>query len=131
MFNNPDRGRQLILFDGLSYDTLAPTDIDGILDYKNRIWVVYEVKYAKKNLPRGQRLALERLVQDAKEAGKHGIAIVAEHYQQDPLRSVLLASCPVREIYTTEHPHWWALGQRVTVKEVTDAYIRYYYKEGI
>ena len=72
-YRNPERGRQLILFDGLQYGDMSPTDIDGILDGKNRIWLVFEAKLADAPMRRGQRLTLERLVQDAGKAGKHGM----------------------------------------------------------
>ncbi|MBO4556034.1 MAG: hypothetical protein J5706_04675 [Elusimicrobiales bacterium] len=128
-YRNPERGRQLILFDGLQYGDMSPTDIDGILDYKNRIWLIFEAKLADAPMPRGQRLALERLVQDAGEAGKHGIAMVVEHFVYDTDRNVTLANCRVREIYTTEHRRWWPPYKLMTAKEMVDTYVNYYYKE--
>lgn len=126
MYRNPDRGRQLILFDGLQYDNMTPTDLDGIMDGKNRVWLIFEAKLADAPMHRGQRLTLERLVQDAGKAGKHGIAIVAEHKVYDEKENIMLADCMVREIYTTEHRHWWSPGKPMTVKEMADLYIDYY-----
>ena len=125
-YRNPERGRQLILFDGLQYGDMSPTDIDGILDGKNRIWLIFEAKLADAPMRKGQRLTLERLVQDAGKAGKHGIAMVVEHEVYDEKENIVLADCVVREIYTTEHPHWWPPYKPMTTKEMADLYMDYY-----
>ena len=76
-YRNPERGRQLILFDGLQYGDMSPTDIDGILDGKNRIWLVFEAKLADAPMRRGQRLTLERVLQ------VKGVASVAWSLRSD------------------------------------------------
>lgn len=126
MFKNPDRGRQLILFDGIRYGNIAPTDFDAVIEYKNRIWLIFEVKLADKGLPKGQRLALERLIKDIGKAGKHGIAMVCEHHVLDPLQNVVLADCMVREVYTTETQRWVPLRRPFGVATVANSYLRHY-----
>lgn len=126
MFRSPDRARQLILFDGIKYGNIAPTDFDAVIEYKDRVWLVFEVKLADKELPRGQRLALERLIGDAKKAGKHGMAIVCEHRVLDPLQDVILADCMVREVYTTEMLRWFQLRKPFRAVVVAGSYLRHY-----
>ena len=126
MFNNFDRGRQLVLFDGIKYGRMMPTDFDAVIEYKNLMWIIFEVKSEGKALPKGQRLSLERFIKDVKKAGKHGIVIVAEHNETDPLKSVIMANCKVREVYTTEGLHWDKLDRPFRAKEIADSYIKYY-----
>ena len=65
-------------YSGLRYGRITPTDVDGLLDFQDKVWVVFELKRAGNNMPYGQRLALERLVDDL--AGqKPAVGFVAEH----------------------------------------------------
>ena len=42
--NNPDRMKQLIDFKGLGVDGyIYPTDIDGLLEYKDSEYIIFEV----------------------------------------------------------------------------------------
>ena len=75
VYQNVNRGRQLLRFDGLKWGNITPSDIDGIVEFHDSVWVICEVKLGKKDLPLGQRLTLERFVNDTTKAGKHSIAI--------------------------------------------------------
>lgn len=48
-------------FSGLRFGTITPTDIDCLIEYKNRAFVIIELKFSGSQKPFGQRLALERL----------------------------------------------------------------------
>ena len=123
---NKDRARQLIRFDGLKYGNITPTDIDGLIEYQNKLWILYEAKYADKDVPQGQRLALERFIQNVKGDGKHGIAMIVQHDVKDTRKEIFLGSCKVREIYTTENPTWKQITFPVTAKIMSDIYIKLY-----
>ena len=73
-----ERARQLIEFTGLNYDAISPTDIDGLIEYQNIAYVIFELKYNDAEMPIGQRLAFERMVYDFEKRSKKAI-IVAEH----------------------------------------------------
>lgn len=125
-FRSVPRARQLVRFDGFQYGNITPTDIDGLIDFRGSVWVLFEVKSAGKDVPRGQRLALERLIETFRRAGQHGIAMIAEQSERDCDKDVYARSCRVREIYTTEAQHWRPPKWPTTAKEMADAYVNYY-----
>lgn len=126
VYQNANRGRQLLRFDGFRYGSITPTDIDGVIDYHDFVWVLFEAKLAGKDVPRGQKLALERLIQNAKRARKHGIAMIVEHNVEDCTKDIILRDCMVREIITTENMKWRPPRRSITAKDMSDAYINYY-----
>lgn len=71
-------------FSGLRFGNITPTDIDGLIDFHGRAWVIFELKHAGAELPFGQRLALERQVDDLAASGKSAIGFVAEHNDAPP-----------------------------------------------
>lgn len=118
-----ERMKQLIDFNGMDYGKIYPTDIDGMIEYKNIAYLYYEVKYGNKEVPFGQKLALERLVEDARKVGKKAIAIVAEHDIEDVKANVILADCNVREVYLYYAHKWIPPEIKVTVRQVTDLFM--------
>ncbi len=126
VYQSINRGKQLIRFDGMQYGNITPTDFDGMIEYKNRFWIAYEAKMEGKDVPSGQKLALERFIRDVKNAHKQGIAIIAEHNVLDTRRDVFLKDCMVRELITTENQRWRPPKYRITVKDITDLYIYYH-----
>ena len=62
-------------------------------------YILIEVKYGKTKVPFGQRLAIERMVDDFTKIGKPAVAIVCEHTVKDADKHVVAAACKVREIY--------------------------------
>lgn len=62
---NPKKMRQLIDFKGLELEGgIYPTDIDGLIELRNREYIILEVKHRGAAVPYGQRLAIERMVDD-------------------------------------------------------------------
>lgn len=129
VYTNPNRGKQLLRFDGMRFlDSITPTDIDGLIEVRDQIIVFFEAKLQNKEVPFGQKLALERLVKDAGKAGKHAIAIIGEHNVIDPSEDVFMKDLLVREVFTTESQRWKPPKRRLYAKEAADIYIRYFYK---
>ena len=120
---NPQRAKQLLLFEGVSSDGLGMTDIDGLIEYKDRALIFYEIKGSGKAVPMGQRLALQRLVKDADRAGKLAIAVVAEHGVEDAEKPVFVKDCKVREIYYGKEKAWRKPRKQLTAGEITDIVI--------
>jgi len=82
-----DRAKQLRDYSGLQFaGGITPTDVDGYLDFGNKVTVFVEFKYGDAPLPYGQRLALERLVDDVSMT-KPAILIVAQH-SHHPLEDI-------------------------------------------
>lgn len=128
-YEHPDRGKQLLRFDGMQFlGSITPTDIDGLIEIRNQIIIFFEAKLQDKDVPYGQRLALERLVKDARLAGKHAIAIIVEHNIKDPSEDVILKDLLVREVFTTELMRWRPPKRRLYAKEAADVYIKHFYR---
>ena len=120
------RAKQLISFEGMDLGPrLWPTDFDAAIEWKDRAWLLFEVKHGGKAVPLGQRLALERFVRDVWRGGKKAVAAVVEHYIADPSEDVLLADCQVREVFVGGEFVWRATRRRMTAWELADAYTRY------
>lgn len=67
-------------FSGIRFGKITPTDIDGFLDFGNKVFIFIELKYGASILSYGQRLALERLCDSCADAGKVSVVLVA-HYE--------------------------------------------------
>lgn len=77
---NKGRYRQIVDFSGLQFERgITPTDIDGFLDFDNRLFCVIELKFMDNPVPKGQRLAIERLCRAIELADKKCLGIVASH----------------------------------------------------
>ena len=95
VINNPDRKRQIINFSGIMDGNLSATDIDGFIEYHDKLFILFEgkTKYGKMEL--GQRLALERLVDNSK---KPMVLFVFRH-DEDATDEIIASECVVDMIY--------------------------------
>ena len=82
------------------------TDFDAVMEWRNLGWLVFEVKATGKSIPRGQELALERLVQDMSAAGKYAVAAIVEHNVVNPREDIYLRDCLVRGLFVTGEGVW-------------------------
>ena len=128
VYQNVNRGRQLIRFDGLRYGNITPTDADFLIEYHNSLWLFGEVKMIGKDVPYGQELALERLVRDTSKAGKHSLAFIAEHNITDTRKDVYIKDCMLRSVFASGEKRWRTPKHPMTVKELVTAYINHYDK---
>jgi hypothetical protein len=115
------RKQQILDFSGVRYENITPTDIDAVIEYKNRAYIFIEVKYLDAKLPYGQMLAIERLVNDT-SLKKHSFAIIAKHEIHDVDEHVKLSDCVVRQIYYKRQWHDYLKYER-DVKSVIDGFI--------
>jgi hypothetical protein len=76
--NRQQVGR-VVDFSGLRWGSITPTDIDGFIDFGGKKFVVFELKYGGAPLPKGQRLAIERLVDGLEKGGSRAIAFICTH----------------------------------------------------
>ncbi len=124
--NSPDRMKQLIDFKGLEVDgCIYPTDIDGLLEYKDSEYIIFEVKYGSAAVPFPQKLAIQRMVDDFTKIGKQAVAFVCEHTVRDTDKPVVAAWCKVREIYYGGEKQWRAPDADITVREAVNSFQRY------
>jgi hypothetical protein len=118
--NNRNRARQLRDFTGLQFGNITPTDIDGLIEYKNSSYVILEIKYRETKLPPGQKLALERMCDDFMDAGKKSIFIISTHEIDNPEDDILVAETKVKE-YRFERK--WHGGYKGTTKELITLFL--------
>ena len=115
---NRERAKQLIDFSGLKFGTKTPTDIDGFLDFGNRIFVYLEFKYKGNELPYGQRLALERDCDSHLASGMPCYCIIATHEVDDTEKDIDAASSIVSEIRYKRK--WYKTKEEMTVREAIE-----------
>lgn len=123
---NPDRMKQLIDFKGLELDGgIYPTDIDGLIEYHNKEYILIEAKHGNAKVPVGQRVAMQRMVEDFTKAGKKAVAIVCEHNINDTNKPVIAAYCRVREFYYGGEHKWRPPDKRMTVQEMVKGFVKF------
>jgi len=81
VIRNREYGTQVRDYSGLRFGNITPTDIDGLIEYRNQAYVIIETKFASAPLPFGQRLALERLSDDLAKV-KPNIVVVCSHHNE-------------------------------------------------
>ena len=121
--NNIARATQPIDFDGIGHNKTQATDIDAIMEYHDVLYILYEVKYKDKEMTYGQRLCYERLVKDLAVCGKPVIAMVCEHCASDTHDKIMLASCNVREFYSSNIMMWVKPQKPINVKALSNYFI--------
>ena len=71
---------QLRDFSGLRFGSITPTDMDGWIDFSNRLFVFIEAKHGNARMPYGQELALARLTDACHSPPRRrAIALVCRH----------------------------------------------------
>lgn len=124
--HNPKNMKQLIDFQGCEVGKgMYPTDIDGLIEYKNNQYIIFEVKFADTPVPTGQKLALQRMVDDFTKVGKQAVVFVCEHYVRNTDKPIIMARCKVREIYYGDEKKWRAPDREISVREAVDCFQSY------
>lgn len=117
-----DRSRQIIDFSELQYGSITPTDIDGLIEYKGIAYAFIEMKYGVVEMPKGQKLAIERIINDLQKSGKLSAAFLCQHNVQNPEIDILAANSIVRSCYFNKI---WRLDGKKTLKQRLDAFIQF------
>ena len=126
LIQNRRRARQLIDFTDLKYGNMYPTDIDGCFEYKNKALALFEMKHGDTEMTEGQKLALVRMIDDSRAAGKEAVLFICEHYVDDCNMDVNAAQAVVRKFYYNGE---WYDGRGVTLKEKLNSFIGFVDKE--
>ena len=121
-FQNIRRAKQVIEFADIKYGNITPTDIDGFFERHNEAFVFFELKKRGAELPSGQKLALTRLVDNLRGAGKKSVLFVAAHDVGDCDKSVVAAEAEVTDIYFNGA---WYREHGKTLKEMSDRFIKW------
>ena len=76
----PARSTQLIDFSGVRFGNATPSNVDGLLEIKGKLFVVLEYKHTSaQKIPLGQRMMIERLADQLGVGDCCSIAIIATH----------------------------------------------------
>ena len=124
---NRERARQIIDFSGIRYNHITPTDIDGFFEYADKAFVFYEYKLNNAEMPRGQQLALMRVVDGLSAAGKNAVLFLCRHTEENPSNDILAADAIVEKIYWSGK---WHTGTNKTVKAQTDRFMKWIWTLG-
>ena len=103
-------------FTGLRYGKCTPTDIDGFLEFDDRLFVFIEAKFGASPLSYGQRLALGRLCDACHKPPGRVATVLLAGYDYE-VTDVDYAAAEVLEYRWGGA--WRTLGGQ-TVREVTD-----------
>lgn len=123
---NPERASQVLDFTGmLDMGTLYPTDIDGLIEWRDKAYLIFECKYRDAKMPIGQKIALERMVKDFHKAGKRACAIQISHDISDSQESVLVDKCLVRQLYLDVEGRWRRPRRPITAGEFSREFIKW------
>jgi hypothetical protein len=114
-FQNRSRASQLIDFDGLTFGNINPSDIDAVIEYKNKAFIFIELKSKGVDISTGQRILLERLVDGL---NKPSIALVAHHETWDCKEDVILAKAIVFKYYL--YGRWNVPIDKITVRKAVE-----------
>jgi hypothetical protein len=117
-----NRARQIVDFSGLRYDNITPTDIDGHIEYHDEAMIFIELKHRNAIIPYGQKLALERNVNNNRAAGKKAVLFICEHYVDDWKCDIIAANSIVREFY---YEGKWYVDGKHTLKQKCDSFIEF------
>lgn len=118
----PERNLQHTDWSGVRYGCITPTDIDGLIEYHNEVFIFYEIKTNGVKLPEGQKRALVNIVDALKSAGKVAVLFKCEH-NTDVHEQIDAANTIVTGIYLGNGS--WRLGCGRTLKRETDDFLRY------
>lgn len=117
----PNRMKQLIRFDGLRLDGgITPTDIDGFFEIHGETFVFFEVKLEGATLPKGQSLALTRLVDYLTQAGRDAVLFVCVHNVEKD-REIMVRDLEVAKVYYKGRVRKW---DGRTLRESVEAFVR-------
>ena len=121
--NNRERAQQQRDYSGLLLGNITPTDIDGIIEYKNKGYIILELKHGDAKLPFGQRLALERLTDDLQRSGKPTICIIASHETNNTNIDIDVANSHMQEVRFKSLWHLDSKGELVVY--VVERFVKY------
>lgn len=123
---NRERFRQIVNFKELTFgpnNNITPTDIDGFIDFDNKLFIVIELKLSGTEMKRGQELAIERLIDNLECSGKHAVALIAEHEVADTREDIDVYKC--RIVKARVHKEWHSFPE-CDIKSAIEFYLKKY-----
>lgn len=120
--HNRERAQQQRDYSSIRFGNITPTDIDGLIEYKDKAYVIIELKWSDTPLSYGQRLALERLTDDLARTGKPILCIISSHYVDDSDFDINVSETIVREYRLKKA--WHIPSHNFTTEAMIDKFLR-------
>jgi len=128
-YKNENYAKQLNSFEGLLRRRgITPTDIDGLIDYNGKAFVILEGKHGDARIPMGQRMALENIANAMQDGGRQVIVLVFRHYVKMP-DTIIVSTQEVTEYYINKQ--WHNVGENMDVLDAIIKFEDYCQKKGI
>ena len=124
----PARSSQLIDFSGIRYGNATPSNVDGLLELDGKLFVILEYKHrSAQEIPRGQRLMIERLTDQLGSGICYSVAVVGVH--DSPVGAEIDgANAMASEVRW--RGKWHSLGgKKFTVRQCVDRAYNYVFHE--
>lgn len=106
LIRNSKQTKQGIDFTGLQSGKIHPTDIDAVLEFKDKLLILFEMKREGNEIPTGQRLVLERICNNWTKGQKAAIAIKLEHSFKNDSIDVPIEKCIATKYYMNGFTKW-------------------------
>lgn len=92
------RAKQIIDFTGVQNGKIHPSDIDAVLEFDSKYLLLFELKKVGVQVPLGQRMMLERIIDAWEDCGKIGSVVYCEH-ETEAEQTIYLKDCKVIGVY--------------------------------
>jgi hypothetical protein len=89
-------------FTGVQNRAIHPSDIDGVLEFDDKYLFLIEMKFIATDIPTGQKMMLERIINAWEESGRIGAILKVEHKFRDEEIDVPLHLCFVTKVYSNK-----------------------------
>ena len=113
---NKDFISQVKLFSGMKFGSISPTDIDGFLDFGNKLFIFIEAKYGESTVKGGQKLALERLCDACQTDTRTSILVITNHVSDTDID---ISNTLVNQY---RYNRKWYTPKTITLKEAVDKF---------
>lgn len=110
---------QVVNYSGMSFGNIRPMDIDGFIEYHDKAYIFYEVKFGAGQMSYGQELALVRLV-DNLEKVRPALLVLCSH------NTPLGKDIALHELMVTKYRRsgkWRIPRKPTTVYEITEDFL--------
>lgn len=124
VIQNRARKQQIADMSGLRFNKITPTDLDGFLDFDNRLFVFIEGKFIATPVLYGQQLAIDRLCDACHQPPlRYAFAIIADHHHPAD-EDIDFSSMTVRTI--RQNGKWSApMSKGLTVRAAIDRMVAF------
>ena len=116
---------QEIDYSGCRIGKCTPTDIDGIIEFENKLFIIFELKYGATEIIGGQKKCLERIADNSRKP----FFVLRINHQTPATESIDVGNCLVTSFYSNQNNKWNVPEKDITVKDKMDKLYTEYVNE--